>query len=143
MKSWAGIQDMAISKNQKGKKKDDHTRAAVIAALLAGQRVGEVAKQFKLAHSTVSRYKKSLPPDKLDEVGRKKEEDFNELIGGYLKETLSTLTVQARFFRNETWLRKQNAAELAVLHGVQADKAFSILEAIERASEAQEVRDAA
>ncbi len=134
MSSLAGIPLMAIKKNQKGKQKDDHTRAAVLAALLAGQRVSEVASEFKLPHSTVSRWKKSLSPDKLDEVGRKKEEDFNGLIGAYLKETLTTLRAQTKFFRNETWLKKQTATELAVLHGVQADKAFSLLEAIERAA---------
>ena len=105
--------------------------------MLAGQRVTEVARQFALPHSTVSRLKASLPADKLDEVGRKKGEDFNELIGDYLKETLTTLTEQAKFFRNENWLYKQDAAELAVLHGVQADKSFSLLEAIERAAEAK------
>ena len=128
---------VAKGKSQKGKKKDEHTRAAVLAALLAGQRVTEVAQQFKLPHSTVSRLKATITPDKLDEVGRKKGEDFNELLGNYLKETLTTLEAQAKFFRDEDWLRKQNAADAAVLHGVQTDKAFSLFEAIERAAEAK------
>jgi transposase len=109
-------------------------RAAVMAALLAGQGVSEVAEQFKVSKATVSRIKASISPDRLKQLETKKEEDFGALLSGYLHETIITLTEQARYFRNETWLAKQPAAEVAVLHGVQADKAFRLLEAIEQAN---------
>lgn len=118
----------------RGKRTDDNVRAAVMAALLAGQGVGEVATQFKLDKSLVSRIKASLPVEKLQQVATKKENDFGEMLGEYLTETLTTLTAQAVFFRNEAWLNKQPAAELATLHGVQADKTIRLLEAIERAN---------
>lgn len=117
------------------KQKSDDVRAAIIAALLAGQRVTEVAKQFHLSKATVSRLKKTIEPGDLKQLETKRGEDFTGMIGDYLKETLITLSAQQKFFRNESWLSKQNAAEVAVLHGVSADKAFSLLEALERANE--------
>ncbi len=113
-------------------------QAAVMAALLAGQGVCEVAEQFKIDKSVVSRIKGKIPNDKLQQLATKKGEDFESLIETYLREVLITLSAQARFFRNETWLSKQPAAELATLHGVQADKAFRLFEAIERAHEIED-----
>lgn len=104
-----------------------------MSALMAGQGVMEVAAQFKLPESTVRHIKARIPQEKLAEVGAKKQTDFGELLSDYLHETLVTLRAQAEFFRNETWLSKQPASDVAVLHGVQADKALRLLEAIERA----------
>jgi transposase-like protein len=120
--------------SHKGKPRSEESRAAVMAALLEGQRVVEVAGRFNLPHKTVSNWKKQIDQDKLAEVGQKKAERFTDLIGDYLEQTLITLRTQAELFRDATWLRNQSAAELAVLHGVQADKAFRLLEAIERAN---------
>lgn len=109
-------------------------RASVMAALLAGQGVSEVAEQFKVSKATVSRIKSSISPDRLKQLETKKAEDFGQLLSEYLRETITTLAAQARYFRNETWLAKQPAADVAVLHGVQCDKAIRLLEAIERAN---------
>lgn len=122
------------------KKINQETKAAVLAALLAGQGVNEIATQYRIDKATVSRWKKAIPGDQLQQIATKKAEDFGDLLAGYLRETLTTLKAQAIYFRNETWLSKQPAAEVAVLHGVQADKAVRLLEAIERAnSEEQQV----
>jgi transposase-like protein len=117
----------------RGKKHDDTTRAAVMAALLAGQSVDEVARQYNLPQQTVSEWKAQIDPARFGELRFKKETDFGELLAEYLEETIITLQAQARFFRNETWLKKQSASDLAVLHGVQTDKAIRILECAERA----------
>lgn len=105
-----------------------------MAALLAGQSVDEVAKEYNLPQQTVSEWKSQIDPAKFGELRLKKEIDFGGLLAGYLEETITTLQAQARFFRNETWLQQQPASDLAVLHGVQADKAIRLLEAIERAN---------
>lgn len=110
------------------------TKAAVLAALLAGQGVNEVATQYHIDKATVSRWKKTIPSEQLQQVATKKAEDFGDLLANYLRETLTTLTAQAVYFRDETWLSKQPAADVAVLHGVQTDKAIRLLEAIERAN---------
>ncbi len=101
------------------------TRAAVMAALLAGQGVSEVAREYRVSESTVSRWKK---------VARK-EAGFSEDVGGlllsYLAANLTTLKAQAEVFRDPKWLRTQEAGALAVLHGVLTDKAVRLLEALE------------
>jgi transposase-like protein len=118
----------------RGKQTSDETRAAVIAALLAGQGVCEVASQFNLPKSTVSRLRAEIPAVQLEQLGTKKQQDFGELLADYLQETIITLKAQARFFRNEKWLAQQSASDVAVLHGVQTDKTIRLLEAIERAN---------
>jgi transposase-like protein len=106
-----------------------------MAALLAGQSVGAVAADYKLDKSTVSNWKRRLSQGELSQVNTKKQNDFSELIFGYLREALTTLTVQAEHFRDKDWLKKQGADTAAVNHGVIADKVFRILEAVERGRE--------
>lgn len=118
----------------RGKQHSDATKAAVIAALLAGQGVTEVATHYNVDKSLVSRWKAGITPEQRQRIATKKQADFGDLLATYLQETLATLTAQAVFFRNETWLNKQPAADVAVLHGVCADKAIRLLEAIERAN---------
>src|SRR5689334_5786951 len=114
----------------RGRRHSDETRAAVIAALLVGQGVGEVAKAYNIDPSVVSRWKSTIQLDQLQQLATKKEADFDSLIAEYLKETFTTLCVQAQHFRDKDWLKGQDAADLAVLHGVAADKAFHILTAL-------------
>lgn len=116
--------------SMKGKRVGDEIQAQVMAALLAGQGVSEVAREFKLAKSTVSNWKKVLEA-KIGQLEPKKVDDIEGLLIGYLKQNLTTLAVQSEFFRDRTWLQKQPASELAVLHGVIADKTFRIVGALE------------
>lgn len=115
----------------RGKQYSDDTKAGVMAALLAGQGVDEVAKQYRISPRTASRWKAAIDGE-LAKLGAQKRDLIGELLSEYLKEVLITLTAQQRHFRDVKWLVKQNAADLAVLHGVSADKAFRLLEAIER-----------
>jgi transposase-like protein len=117
------------------KRHSDETRAAVLAALLAGQGVSEVARQYKLDPSVVSRWRSKLSVQELQELATKKRDEFSELLSAYLREALVTLRVQVEFFRDNAWLRKQSAHEVAVLHGVTTDKAIRLLEAAQAADE--------
>ena len=121
---------------QRGKAHDDATRAAVIAALLAGQRVEEVAKEYRLPASTVRTWKRPAQA-KFDELRAKHEEEFDELIFKYLRASVRSLAIQVEHFGDKDWLRAQSASELAVLHGVQTDKAVLLLTALERGAEGQ------
>ena len=104
-------------------------QAAVIAALLEGQSVSAVAKEYKIPRSTVSRWKS-------DKIGEQLQRpDVSDLLLEYLTTNLATLKKQAVFFANIEWLEKQSASELAVLHGVMSDKTMRILEAYGRATE--------
>jgi hypothetical protein len=107
------------------------TKAAVLGALLAGQAVDEVAKTFRLPVGTVKRWKHES-----SNVEREPGERIRELLTTYLEKTLETLTIhQEGIFRDAEWLAKQDAADLAVLHGVVNDKAVRLLQAIDRGLE--------
>lgn len=117
----------------RGKKHSDEIRAQVMASLLAGQGVTEVATQYNLDVSIVSRWRSAMPEDKLQAIATKKGDKIEALLYGYLTTTLNTLKEQAEIVGEREYVIKQPAGELAVLHGVMADKAVRLLEAAERA----------
>ncbi len=107
----------------------EETKAAVMAALLSGQSVGQVAREYHIPKGTVSGWKKVAIPN---DATQKK--DIGVLLLAYLETNLETLRAQAEHFRDFKWLTKQNAADLAVLHGVMTDKAIRLLEAMSNAN---------
>ena len=104
---------------------DLQVRGAAMSALLAGQGVADVARTYSVPISTVSLWKK----DAWDRAGRST--DIGDLLLGFVRETLGTLTVQVIAYRDIEWLRKQGASDAAVLTGVLTDKVCRILEALE------------
>ncbi len=119
-------------------KHSDEVKAAALAALLQGQSIGQVARDYQLPKSTVSRWKNEGVPSN----GTQKKE-IGDLITEYLRANLETLKVQAEHFRNLKWLGKQSAESAAVLHGVMTDKAIRILEALNREEAPKEANDRA
>lgn len=118
----------------RGKAHSEETKAAVMAALLAGQSVCGVAKQYKIPKSVVSGWKSSLPDEQFEQVRTQKGERIEALLFGYLAANLTALEAQARVATDEQYLRKFPPQQLAVLHGVMADKGIRILEAIAAAN---------
>lgn len=118
----------------RGKAHDDSTKAAVMASLMQGQGVNEVARQYSLSSSVVTRWKAELG-DKLEQVGAQKTRDFGDMLGNYLEQLLITVTAQQEHFRDVTWLKRQPAADLAVLHGVLVDKGVRLFEAAQNAAQ--------
>lgn len=107
-----------------------------MAALLAGQSVSEVAKAYNIPRGTVGRW--SSECERPIETNRNTKKEIGGLILDYLRQVLATLTAQQQVFGDESWLRKQPASELAVLHGVSADKAFRLLEAFKSEPETED-----
>jgi hypothetical protein len=108
---------------------NDETKAAVMASLLSGQSVGQVAREYNIPKGTVSGWKKGAVPNNATQ-----KKDIGLLLLAYLETNLNTLRMQAIHFSDEKWLFKQNAADLAVLHGVMTDKAIRLLEAMSNAN---------
>mgnify|MGYP001168744149 FL=1 len=108
-------------------------KAAVMAALLAGQSIREVASNYKIPRSTVGSWAKEARavPSVLDT----KKEEIGDLLLDYIRASLESLKVQVQHFGDKNWLAAQDADALAVLHGVQTDKAIKLLEAIAQAQE--------
>ena len=104
-----------------------------MAALLQGQSIGSVAKEYNIPKGTIKSWK-SRSPDELQPVATpKKAQEIGDLLTQYLAENLATLRDQAVVFRDPAWLRKQDAAALATLHGVMTDKAVRLMEAFGKA----------
>lgn len=110
-----------------------------MAALLAGQRVSEIAETHNIPQQTVSRWKEALASEGVFGSGENGcKNRVSELVGEYLIEALETLRDQAKTFRDRDFLNGQPASEAAVLHGVIMDKVIRILEAAERADARQQ-----
>ena len=107
-------------------------KAAVLSALLEGQALSKVAKDYKIPYSTVRHWREDQAAGKFADKAA-----VGDLLLEYLATNLETLRKQADFFGDRDWLRKQDASELAVLHGVMSDKAIRILEAYGRHEEAE------
>jgi transposase-like protein len=113
-------------------KYSDETRAAVMTALLTGQSVSSIAKQYDIPKGTVSNWKRGVG----GAIKRtQKTEHIGELLVKYLQTNLEALSSQAEQFKDTDWLRKQTASDAAVLHGVMTDKAIRLLEALSKSSE--------
>jgi len=110
----------------------DDVRAQVMAALLAGQSIPAASQTYDVPEGTIkswmSRAKQEITPVATDAT--EKREQMGALILNYLAENLVTLKKQLKVFCDEEWLKKQSASELAVLHGVIADKSFRLLDAL-------------
>jgi len=106
----------------------DEQKAQVIAALLAGQSVREVARAYRIPASTIAGW--SAARNAPDPIAPYTKKEIGDLILEYLREVLITLVAQQEVFRDATWLRQQPASEAAVLHGVLTDKAIRLLEAM-------------
>lgn len=124
-----------------GKRIPDEIRAAVLAELLAGHTVTHVSEKFKIPQGTVSRLRKAIPAEKLNEIETKKGERIAELITQNLELSFQAMNNIASQTANVEWLNRQNAHDLATLFGVTADKIFRVLEAIENARAASEADD--
>ena len=111
------------------------TKAAVMAELLQGQSVSAVARKYKLPRTTVQKWRS----ESADFAGRTPIEVQRERIGAlvveYLIANLETLKAQLESLRDPDWLKRQEASELAVLHGVLADKSIRLLEALTAGTE--------
>jgi fructose-specific phosphotransferase system IIC component len=107
----------------------DETKAAVLAEILAGASVRGVAKRHGLSPGTVRGWRAQAglhPPP----VSPQKRADLGEQLYGYLEDSLGALRAQLALFADPDWLKKQPAGDLAILHGIVADKTARLLAAI-------------
>lgn len=107
----------------------EETKAAVMAALLSGQSVSQVAATYHIPIGTVKRWS-AAAKEQLEPVRTEKRERIGELLLDYLEANLAALKAQAKVFADAEWIQKQPASEAAVLHGVIADKGIRLLEAL-------------
>jgi transposase-like protein len=112
------------------------TKAAVIAALLEGQSVSRVAKDYNIPSGTVKSWKNRQEQAGFatsETVATQKKEISNLIIE--LLETHLRAAIGITNAIDSSYIKKQSASEVAVLLGVINDKAFRILEALGRAGD--------
>lgn len=111
-----------------GRKYSPETKAAVLAALLEGQSINSVAREYNIPSGTISNWKNrsGAPKNGI----QKKSDEIGNLLLEYLATNLQTLKIQSEQFQDIKWLSKQNAADAAVLHGVLTDKSVRLIEAM-------------
>ncbi len=107
---------------------DPEVKAQVLAALLTGQGAEKVAEQYEIPVGTAKAWKAKAKG--AGKVATQKKEKIGALLLDYLAVSLATLKKQAEVFEDEAWLKRQDASTVAVLHGVLADKAVRLLEAL-------------
>jgi transposase-like protein len=112
----------------RGKAHSPETKAAVIAALLAGQGVNEVATRYKVDKAVVSRWRQALPAQELQQVATEKKERLVDLIENHLKASLHGAAKIAGQAHDDAWRSKQSAENLAVFYGVLSDKSIRLVE---------------
>ena len=106
-------------------------KATVMAAILTGLHPSQIAREFNIPIGTVKAWKyRQESNGGVAIVTVQKKEAIGELISDYLTELLKTLRIQMRVFADEKWLKQQSAHEVAILHGVLADKGIRLLEAL-------------
>lgn len=117
----------------------DETKAAVMAALLAGQSVSVVSKEYNIPEGTIKAWSsRGGRADMVASVATPKKERIGELLIDYLTANIEALKAQAELFSDKEWLRKQSAENAAVLHGVMTDKAVRLIEALGSRTNEQE-----
>lgn len=113
---------------------DDQKRAAVVAALLEGQSVSQVSRDYSVSRASVIAWREAAGL-KSTPVEQEKRDAVGVLVADVLENLLITVSVLAERSRDETWFAKQDAADIAVLSGVYMDKAVRILQALESADD--------
>ena len=115
----------------RGKPHNVEIKAQVMAALMAGQGVSEVAEAYQVPRQTVQEWYQS---GQFGDLRQKKGERLQELTFGFLEAILESCTKQAVAVSEKAYIHKQPASEIAVLFGVMADKGFRLLAAVPSAA---------
>lgn len=111
----------------------EEVKAAALADLVL-MSPSAVAAKYHLNPKTVSVWKVRELPATLTittELVVQKKDRIGALALEYLEANLNALTAQAYVTSDPNYINRQPAGELAVLHGVLADKSIRLLEALQ------------
>lgn len=115
-------------------KYSDETRAAVMAALLAGQSVSQVAEAYNIPRGTVAGWSSKLHQTGVSAVSNTKKQEIGDLLLDLLQQQVKALLATLAAVQDSSWIKRQNASDLAVFFGVNYDKLARMIEALNRAA---------
>ena len=96
--------------------------AGIQAELLTGESVRAVSIKYGVHENTVQGWKNRLNMEDLVAVRAKRQEEIEEKLHTYKLANLDALTAQANLAATLDYLSRVPAQQLAILHGVMADK---------------------
>lgn len=117
----------------------DELTAKIQGRILAGDKPADIALDFGVSYSTVSRAKAKIPSDVLERMDNDRVDVISDLIMMQLETGLEASITIAKQAQNEEWRNEQTAAHLATFYGVVTDKSIRLLEASENAANARAV----
>lgn len=103
-------------------------KAAVMAALLVGQSVSSVAKEYNIPKGTISGWNRKVRGG-VAKIATQKRKPIGDKLTDLIYVQLDTLLTQHMAVSNPKWILNQSAADMAVLMGVTQDKLMRMLEA--------------
>jgi len=113
-----------------GRAYSPEVKAAALAAIVAGETVSAVARQFNIDRATVIRWRDASGVTRAP-VPHEKQESLADAVYGLVVDNVAALRAVASTALDPNWRRAQPAGELATFAGVLSDKTFRILAAIE------------
>lgn len=122
-------------KPPKRAKYSPETRAAAEAALLAGQSVSQVAREYSLPKGTVSNWRRSgegVHGERTQKDSEPGKESIGDLLTTLLETNIRGLIAASAVMQDPAWLREQDASQLGVFLGITHDKVVRMLEAMDR-----------
>lgn len=110
------------------------TKAAATAALLAGQSVSQVAKEYDLPKGTVSNWKRNGDGVHADRTQKAESgaPSIGDLLVTLLETNIKGLIAASAILQDVDWVRSQDASQLGVFLGITHDKVVRMLEAMDR-----------
>ena len=106
-------------------------KAQAVGDLVLGMSAREVGRKYGVDEKSVRNWRdRYLPEPQKSAMSAQNNVDVGALIAAYISDGITTLAAQARHFRNPDWLAAQNAKDLAINHGVLADKLIRVLAAL-------------
>lgn len=106
----------------------DELKAAALAdVVLMGS--GATAAKYGIPRSTITTWQAQF--DIVHNPSLKRER-IGQLVATYLEANLQALTAQAYVAAQPEYIDRQPAGELAILHGVMADKSVRLIEALSK-----------
>lgn len=109
------------------KQHSPEVKSAVMTALLLGQSVSSVAKEYNIPKGTVSGWKRKIKG--VAKIATQKRKPLEDKLIDLVYVQLDTLLTQHMAVSNPKWILMQSAADMAVLMGVTQDKLMRMLEA--------------
>ena len=107
----------------------EEVRAQAMAALLAGQSVGDVARQFRLPKQTVSRFKAEIGPFLLDHATEEARVRISDLLFSCTSESLAAMLRIAQTCSSAEFLTEQDLRDVAALYREISGFTLRLLEA--------------